>query len=186
LIAYVFWHSPRAEVSLETYENAHRGFLESLTGVPPEGLRRATVFRVDSAPWLLAETQVFEDWYLLDGSAALDVLNDAAIAGRTGAAHDQTAPLAANGTAGLYRLRLGTVTPTPPTHAHWFSKPEGMSYSEFFESLADVCDRPGVALWGRQMVLGPTPEFCLHSDEMMEVPYPGVAVHLSKFFDGSC
>lgn len=186
MIAYVFWHSPRPEVSIETYEKAHRGFLESLAGTPPTGLRRATVFRVDSAPWLLSKTQVFEDWYLLDGSEALDVLNDAAIAGRTGAAHDQTAPMAANGTAGLYRLRLGTVAPTPPAHAYWFAKPEGMNYSAFFKSLEHLCDRPGTALWGRQMVLGPTPEFCLQSAELVEAPYPGVTVNLSAFFDRAC
>ena len=38
----------------------------------------------------------------------------------------------------------------------------GTSYDEFFDRLRPLVGR-GMALWQRQMTLGPTPEFCLQS-----------------------
>jgi hypothetical protein len=46
-----------------------------------------------------------------------------------------------------------------------------MSYPSLFEALAPLVAAPA-ALWMRQMVLGPTPEFCLHSKEPVGLP-PG-------------
>jgi hypothetical protein len=43
-------------------------------------------------------------------------------------------------------------------------------YDDFYKLLAPVTARPGAALWGRQMTLGPTPEFCLHSATTIELP----------------
>ncbi len=45
-----------------------------------------------------------------------------------------------------------------------------MLYDDFYKLLAHVTAQPGVALWGRQMVLGPTSEFCLHSSAPVELP----------------
>ena len=63
-----------------------------------------------------------------------------------------------------------------PGIAHWFGKPEGMSHDDLFSRLAPLVDRAQGALWMRQMVLGPTPEFCLHSWAAVELP-PGIAGH---------
>jgi len=57
-----------------------------------------------------------------------------------------------------------------PTHAHWFGKPEGMSYAELFAALEPSVARGGVALWMRQMVLGPAREFCLHAMLPLSLP----------------
>ncbi len=186
MISYVFWHSPRLDVFLDTYEHAHREFLEALSESPPRGLLSTVVFRVQQVPWVHVETQAYEDWYLLDSSAALDLLNDAASNGSTRKAHDRIAPMSASGTAGLYRLRLGSPSSHTPAVAHWFSKPQGMTYRELYASLTDLCSRPGVSLWGRQMVLGPAPEFCLHTTTQPDAPFPGLTVPLSPFFSGSC
>jgi hypothetical protein len=36
--------------------------------------------------------------------------------------------------------------------------------------MRPVVEACGGALWGRQMVLGPAPEFCLHAAEPQDVP----------------
>jgi hypothetical protein len=86
------------------------------------------------------------------------------------------------GVAGLYRLRLGDPMSSAPTAAYWFSKPPGMAYADFLESLRPLC-RGGVALWGRQMVLGPTPEFCLHASGPIDPPYPALLSSLAVSFE---
>jgi hypothetical protein len=45
-----------------------------------------------------------------------------------------------------------------------------MAYAEFFESLCPSTAEHQMRLWGRQMVLGPTPEFCLHSADPARLP----------------
>jgi hypothetical protein len=57
-----------------------------------------------------------------------------------------------------------------------------MTYQLFFESLRPVCEH-GAMLWGRQMVLGPTPEFCLHAPRHIPVPYPVLNIGLEAFFE---
>jgi len=107
---------------------------------------------------------------LLDDSAAMDRLNDAAVSGPCEEPHNRVAREAAGGTAGLYRLRAGTGILNEARFAVWLSKPEGVAYREFYEALSALTSEPGVALWGRQMTLGPTTEFCLHSLKPVQLP----------------
>jgi hypothetical protein len=51
----------------------------------------------------------------------------------------------------------------------WFGKAAGTSSAEFFEQLGERR-----SLWQRQMVLGPTPEFCSMDDD--DAPDGGVVV----------
>jgi hypothetical protein len=78
---------------------------------------------------------------------------------------------AAGGTAGIYGLRLGDVL-LRPRLAHWFAKPDGLSYKEVFSRLAPIVRQSGGALWTRQMTLGPAREFCLHTEEALAFPPP--------------
>ena len=77
----------------------------------------------------------------------------------------------------VWRLR-GWLASTPSStaaqpvdmgRAVWFGKPAGTSYAEFYDQLASA-----IPLWRRQMVLGPTPEFCSIDDD--EVPDGAVVV----------
>jgi hypothetical protein len=102
----------------------------------------------------------------------LDVLNDAAIAAPRQTAHDMAAQAACGGTAGLYRLRHGTALGADARFACWFAKPAGMSYQDLYHALDPLVAAGHVGLWGRQMTLGPTPEFCLHSAERPALPPP--------------
>jgi hypothetical protein len=69
-------------------------------------------------------------------------------------------------------LRAGEEVLSEARFAVWLAKPDGVSYPEFYDALAPLTAQPNVALWGRQMTLGPTTEFCLHSQTPIVLP-PG-------------
>lgn len=169
MLAYVFWHVPRAGIAPRAYEAAHREFHEVLWRSRVAGLLALRVHRLESVPWLAAGQPGYEDWHLLEDSTALDRLNEAAITQARRLPHDRIAAMAENGTAGLYGLRAGARV--EPAVAYWLSKPAGLNYPDFDRSLKPFIER-GCCLWGRRMTLGPTPEFCLHAPAA-SVPPPG-------------
>ena len=168
MLAYVFWHVPRPGIVARDYEAAHREFHDALWESPVAGLRGVRVFKLAAIPWLGGQPG-YEDWHLLDNSAALDVLNWAAISQARQLPHDRIAELAADGTAGLYGVRSGK--PFDAAFAYWLSRPAGTSYAAFDASWQSLVDL-GCCLWGRRMTLGPTPEFCLHAPAEIRSPYP--------------
>jgi hypothetical protein len=136
------------------------------------GLR---IHRLAEMPWLTPGQGGYEDWHLLEDSAALDVLNEAAVTHARQAVHDRVAGMAANGAAGLYGLRSGVRI--EPAVAYWMSKPAGMKYADFDESLQPLI-ASGCCLWGRRMTLGPTPEFCLHAPAEVKLPHSALALKI--------
>ena len=174
MLAYAFWHVPRADAVAQAYESAHGDFHDVLRAAGVPGLHGVRVSRLESIPWLYGQPG-YEDWHLLGGSANLDVLNDAAISEARRLPHDRIAALAGEGTAGLYGLRMGNVI--SPVVAYWMSKPDGTSYPAFEASMAPLV-AGGCALWGRRMTLGPTPEFCLHAPAARALPYPAQTISL--------
>jgi hypothetical protein len=99
----------------------------------------------------------------VDGSTDLDPLNEAAVSGELSGPHAVVARDAGVMAAGLYRMRAGQVGVRDAPTATWFSKPKGTSYEALYAVTDDLVRRPSTSLWRRQMVLGPTPEFCLLS-----------------------
>lgn len=175
MLAYVFWHAPRSGIPEREYEAAHREFHEALRRTPVAGLVGVRVFRLASIPWLDPPSPGYEDWHLLTDSAVLDGLNVAAISSHRQLPHERIAAMVASGTAGLYGLRLGAAI--RPSHAYWMSKPDGMSYAAFDASMQPLVVA-GCCLWGRRMVLGSTPEFCLHSPAPITPPHAAQAMRL--------
>lgn len=169
MLAYVFWHWADSDQAAERYENLLRHFHRALVAHPPEGFRGSAALRVAGAGWL-PQSRGYEDWYLIEDFAALGTLNEAAVSGRRKEPHDEVAQLAHGGTAGVYRLIAGRPEFTAMRWATWISKPPGTSYSEFYDQLRPWPERPETTLWQRQMVLGPTTEFCLQSRERVELP----------------
>jgi hypothetical protein len=163
MLAYVFWHWPQPQVERDSYVDHTIEFHRTLAANKPAGFRESVVFRVRGANWLKTDGEVYEEWYLLDDSAGMDRLNEAAVSGACEEPHNRVAREAADGTGGLYRLRAGAEELAQAKFANWLSKPAGVSYSDFYMSLQPKTSQPHVALWGRQMTLGPTTEFCLHS-----------------------
>jgi hypothetical protein len=169
MLAYVFWHWRRADVSAVAYEALQRRFHAALGAAPPAGFLGSRSLAIAGAPWAASGGEAYEDWYLLEGSAALDPLNAAAVSASRQAPHDAAAAAAEGGTAGLYLLRLGRAG-EPPRTTTWFAKPAGMTYAALHAALEPLVAAEDAALWGRQMVLGPTPEFCLHTARPVTLP----------------
>ncbi len=175
MLAYVFWHTPRPGTPRAAYEDALQAFHASLRASPPAGFHGSFILRTPAVAWFPAASggDVYEDWYLLADSAALDRLDEAAVHAVRRAVHDAPARLAAAGTAGLYQLRHGDALGQTPTRAHWFSKPAGQGYDAFFAELLPAIP-PGGRLWQRRMTFGPATEFCLHvSDGAPVLPQVG-------------
>ena len=177
MLAYVFWHIRREHVAAPEYETAHAAFHDSLWATPVPGLRGLRIHRLAEIPWSKPGQGGYEDWHLLENSAALDVLNEAAVTRARLLVHDRIAAMAAAGTAGLFGLRTGI--PIEPAVAYWMPKPNGMKYAEFDESLKPFIAR-GCCLWGRRMTLGPTPEFCLHAPSAMNLPHAALALKIDR------
>ena len=168
MLAYVFWHWPQASVDAEVYRTHLLGFHQTLANNKPPGFHYSTVFQIPGPAWLNTTNTAFEDWYLTEDSCALDPLNDGAVSGACEQPHNLVAREAEGGTAGLYRLRLGTPDFASTRFATWLSKPSTVSYPNFYESMQSIING-GAALWGRQMTLGPTTEFCLLSPKPIQL-----------------
>ena len=171
MLAYVFWHWRRSAVPAARYEALQHDFHQALRDAPSPGFLGSRSLALSGAPWANSGGQAYEDWYLVEGSAALDPLNAAAVSASRQAAHDAAAAVADGGTAGLYGLRSGRAAEAP-TVATWFPKPEGTSYATLFTAFEPLVRRSGGGLWCRHMVLGPTPEFCLHTPGPVTLPAP--------------
>lgn len=170
MLAYVFWHWRSESVPQDRYEQMARAFHASLESAPPPGFERASAYAIEKAGWIPGGRPAYEEWYGLTGSAALDLLDEAAVSPAHKAAHDSIARSAEGGAGGLYRLRRGQPVWEGARFAHWFSKPAGMSYDGLYHLLEPLTRSS--ALWGRQMVLGPSPEFCLQTGDALELPPP--------------
>ena len=184
MLAYVFWHWPQSHIDRDSYVNHLLDFHNVLAANKPNGFHESVVFRIRGASWLNTADEAYEEWYLLDGSAAMDPLNDGAVSGVCEEPHNKVAREAADGTGGLYRLRAGHGRLSEARHALWLSKPVGVSYKDFYSALDPLTSKPGVALWGRQMTLGPTTEFCIQSTNPIELPagYSGLQPQITPIY----
>lgn len=184
MLAYVFWHSPQSGINHETYVDHLTVFHDTLAANKPSGFQESVVFRVRGASWLNTNDEAYEEWYLLDDSAAMDRLNDAAVSGACEEPHNRVAREAADGIGGLYRLRTGGEDLAQAKFALWLSKPSGVSYKDFYATLQPLTSQEGTALWGRQMTLGPTTEFCIHSTNPIELPagYSGLQPQITRIY----
>lgn len=169
MLSYVFWHWPQSSVAISSYETDLIQFHETLQSNRPEGFHQSVVFLVKQASWLATDSFAYEEWYLLQDSAAMDRINHAAVHGPCEEPHNRVARNAAGGVGGLYRLRIGQEHLDHANYATWFSKPVGVTYQDFDQHLQPITEEHEATLWARQMTLGPTTEFCLHSPVAVEL-----------------
>jgi hypothetical protein len=176
MLAYVFWHRSHDGTAAAEYEARLTAFHEALAAAPPPGFYESFAYRMSGAPWIPDGGPGYEDWYLLRDAAALDPLNQAAVSGPRHRPHDAVAAQAQWGAAGLYLLRQGVPAFAGLRRGLWLPKPAGQSYETFYAGIRAHADSEPWALWGRQMVLGPTPEFCLHQPASTLSTPPGATV----------
>jgi hypothetical protein len=160
LLAYVFSHRPASGVDTQAYEESLRHFHAALADSKPSGFISSRTFKTGDA---------FSDWYMVDSSAALDVVNAAAVSGARASVHDAAARMAADGVGKLLKLHAGEYFAGPGFEVR-FAKPPGMGYVDLYARLQAWTGAPGVSLWRRMMVLGPPPEFTLITPSELELP----------------
>ena len=83
MLAYLFWHTPRPTVARSDYERDLLAFSRALADLHCPGVRRITSFRTSTVPWL-DDPSGYEDWATIDGSCALETLNEQAVSGQHG------------------------------------------------------------------------------------------------------
>ncbi len=178
MIAYVFWHWKQPPIAAPDYERVQRAFHDVLQREPPAGFHWSQSFALTGCAWAAGGGDAYEDRYLVDEFRALEALEAGAVHASRKAAHDAAAALAAGGAAGIYALTQGEHPLTQgepmrvPRHAAWFSKPAGVSYAALRGILDPIVKQGEASVWMRKMVLGPTPEFCVYSAELLELPAP--------------
>lgn len=168
MLAYVFWHQRGNEAAREPYQERLVAFHQILQERQPQGFVCSMVLEMAQLPWMSEGSEVYEDWYLVENSAALDLLDEAAVTGICREPHHQVARLANHGTGGLYRWKEGTFDPAHLAglrSATWFSKPDGMSYNMFYALFHQRQSEQQGILWQRQMTMGPALEFCWHGSQ---------------------
>lgn len=154
VIVYIFWHWPGRT---EGYEDGLIEFHKRLAAAGVPGLVANATYGVESLPWVGAP-RGYEDWYVVGGFGDLEALNRDAVTPPLRAYHDRPALAAAGVAGGLYGVFSGDLSGSPAFEREtvtWLSKPKGTTYPDFSTSLP-----PTPFVLRRQLVLGPTPEFC--------------------------
>src|SRR5262249_22683631 len=154
MLAYIFWHRPYSNTERQRYEQAIVRFQNDLAGSKPPGFIGATSFQIEAVPWL-SDLPGYEDWYLLDGTWAMDPLNAFAISGHVQAPHDSVAAMMEQGHGGLYAGAAchDPLADAPARHpvaagdrggARQLSAGEGVAATDGFGTGGRVCRRnPG-------------------------------------------
>ncbi len=165
----LFWHRPSAHVDRKVYEAALARFQSDLPRRNPPGFIAAGSFRIEPVPWL-SDLPGYEDWYVVEGSWALDPLNALAIVGAMQAPHDNVAALMDEGHGGLYAHAGGESSPTAQSTVFWLARPRGVQWQAALDPVR--AKHPQVNIWRRQMALGPALEFAVEAPANVDIDVP--------------
>lgn len=145
-------------------------FQDVLKSTNPSLVTAHLSYRVGSLPWGPAQGPLYEDWYVVKDFAALGTLNEAAVGPGTKEFHDAVAKEYLSGAGGVFRQIQGNVALPEARYTNWIGKPTGTTYQQYYKEVAEGLENQRADLWRRQMVLGPSPQFCVHSADRLDLP----------------
>lgn len=179
MLAYVFWHAAPAASAVAEYEKTLLLFGDALATARIPGVLGNASYAIDETPWL-AEPG-YEDWVWIEGSWALDSLNERAVSGAMEEPHGAIARMTKHaGFGALYYLVAGEHRIPADSKVFWLSRPRGVNWREVMPIIVKSANSE-IAVWRRQMVLGPATEFALVGppDSTLDVPegWKAVPVH---------
>jgi hypothetical protein len=186
VLKFVLWTWPSAAADNERFKSDRIKFHQILAATRVEGFLGSGIFKVDTAPfagaflfenspWLGGHKNVFEEWYMFHGSAALDAVNEATIGGPYKEGHSKFLRQDLGGEcAGLYYMRNGTIEQavsgiTETNTSVWLHKTYA-TYDELANRLEASMRPSGSVLWRRLLVLGTTHEMHLDVKESALIP----------------
>ena len=177
MLAYVFWHAMPSNLAAVDYEKNLLYFNDALANAKIPGLLGNASYAISQTPWL--GEPGYEDWTWLEGSWALDSLNERAVSGAMEQPHNVIAQMTKHGGFGaLYYLVAEEHRIPASSKVFWLSRPRGVNWREIMPAITQSANSK-VAVWRRQMVLGPAPEFAVigTSTSTLTVPdgWPSVA-----------
>jgi len=154
---------------MREYEPVLAGFHDKLRQKKPDGFLQSKVYRVKNLPWMDPHRIIYEDWYILENFSALDALNVGAVSPRMKGPHDKIASFSDRGAGGIFRLKNQPEPDYKAVIAYWLTKPPDMPYEKFYQKIEPFAEQPQVAFWTRQLVLGPSKEFCIHAPATLDI-----------------
>ncbi len=171
MLAYVLWHWCSAGTDAKTYEELSLDFHRAVRDGRPAGFQGSALYSSKGALWTPAAAHVYEDWYLFEGSWALDDFNLFAVADARRIPHRRIAEATAGFVAGLYGLQRGTPRLADTRQlASFLSKPLELPFEDYYSRLTPWTERPGVMLWRRHLVLAPGTQFVLVGPTDLDPP----------------
>ncbi len=170
MLAYVFWHAvPNVSAAAE-YEKKLLHFGRALADAKIPGLLGNASYAIGATPWL--GEPGYEDWSWLEGSWALDALNERAVTGAMEQPHNAVAQMTKHGGFGaLYYLVAGDHETPADSKVMWLSRPRGIRWRDVMPSIVKSANSE-VAVWRRQMVLGPSTEFAVIGPSNLSLTVP--------------
>lgn len=171
--AFIMWHRPRTDVDADGYRQGLFRFFAALGAARPSGLISICSHWVEAPAPAPDQGAAFEDWYLLEDSAALDTINDAAIDRGCESSHDAAAAASRDEYTGLLRLRSGELRIEDAGAMYWLDKPADQAHLDFLAALEKSLAAHDYAIWTRQMGLSPTAEFCVLTADGEFMTLPG-------------
>lgn len=170
MLAYVFWHTPFSDIDVLEYETALLGFHTDLAADRPAGLEASATYRISEVPWL-NNLPGYEDWCFIASSAALDILNKAAVRPERWNVHAAISSKTDFGHGGLYYHLHGAEQPIAGSRVIWLKRPRGIRYEQPLRGIVDESEG-FLICWRKLTVLGPSDEFAIIGNSSLEVSVP--------------
>ena len=159
MLAYVYWHAAPASTAAAEYEKILLRFGHALADAKSPGFLGNASYAVGATPWL--GEPGYEDWAWLEGSWALDSLNERAVSGPMEQPHNAIAQATKHGGHGaLYYLVAGEHEIPGDSKVFWLSRPRGVNWREVMPGIIRSAGAK-ISAGRRPLVLGPSAAFSL-------------------------